>query len=68
MEQDHHVYYCSIFCICYRVETHARNHVYVVICAATRHPLETREFPTTAAGIKRAMTWVGRHTDGDLST
>lgn len=50
------------------VDTHARNHVYAVICAATGRHLSTREFPTTAAGIKRAMAWVGRHTGSDLST
>ena len=58
----------QLFAFVVGVDTHARNHVYAVICAATGRLLATRDFPTTTAGIKRAMTWVGRHTNGDLST
>lgn len=58
----------QLFTFVVGVDTHARNHVYAVICASTGRHLDTREFPTTTAGIKRAMTWVGRHTSGDLST
>lgn len=47
------------------VDTHARNHVYAIIAANTGALLETREFPTTAAGINRAIDWVARHTDAD---
>lgn len=57
-----------LFAFVVGVDTHARKHVYAVICASTGRHLGTRDFPTTAAGIKRAMTWVGRHTSGDLNT
>lgn len=50
------------------VDTHARTHTFAVICAATGRHLATRDFPTTTAGINRALTWVGRHTGGDLDT
>ncbi|MEW1981447.1 IS110 family transposase [Citricoccus sp. NPDC079358] len=50
------------------VDTHARNHVYAILAPATGALLETREFPTTAAGIKRAMAWVARRTDADADT
>lgn len=58
----------QLFSFVVGVDTHARNHVYAVLCAATGRHLDTREFPTTPAGIKRAITWVGRRTGGDLST
>lgn len=58
----------QLFAFVVGVDTHARNHVYAVICTSTGRHLETRGFPTTPAGIKRAMTWVGKHTGGDLST
>jgi hypothetical protein len=47
------------------VDTHARNHVYAILVPTTGALLETREFPTTTAGIDRAMAWVGRRTDAD---
>ena len=50
------------------VDTHARNHVYAILAPATGALLETREFPTTAAGIIRAISWVGRRTDADADT
>lgn len=49
------------------VDTHARNHVYTII-TSTGALIDTGTFPTTSAGIKRAMNWVGRRTDGDLDT
>lgn len=58
----------QLFTFVVGVDTHARHHVYAVICAATGRHLDTRDFPTTAAGIKRAIAWAGRHTGGDLST
>ena len=47
------------------VDTHARNHVYAILKPTTGALLDTREFPTSAAGINRAMAWVARHTDAD---
>uniref|UniRef100_UPI0011115D5C IS110 family transposase n=1 Tax=Crystallibacter crystallopoietes TaxID=37928 RepID=UPI0011115D5C len=50
------------------VDTHARKHVYAIIAAAGGELLETREFPTTGAGINRAIAWVARRTGADLAT
>ncbi len=50
------------------VDTHARNHVYAIVCARTGELLDTREFPTTSAGINRAISWAGQRTGADLST
>lgn len=58
----------QLFTFIVGVDTHARNHVYAVICAVTGRHIATRDFPTTTAGINRAVSWVGRHTGGDLNT
>ncbi|EMQ99982.1 IS110 family transposase [Paeniglutamicibacter gangotriensis] len=50
------------------VDTHAKNHVYAIINAATGEHLDTRDFPTTVAGINRAITWAGKRTGGDAET
>lgn len=50
------------------VDTHARNHVYAIITAATGALEDTRDFPTDAGGIKRALEWVARRTGADLAT
>lgn len=47
------------------VDTHARAHVYAIVVAATGECLAVRDFPTTHAGIKRAISWVDRITDAD---
>ncbi|MGC3023505.1 IS110 family transposase, partial [Brevibacterium sp. FAM 24630] len=47
------------------VDTHAKNHVYSVLTKSGEH-VDTAAFPTTKAGIKRALTWAGRRTGGDL--
>lgn len=49
------------------VDTHARKHVYAIISNTGEH-IETRDFPTTGSGIKRAVSWAGRRTGGDAST
>src|SRR5699024_12820776 len=49
------------------VDTHARNHV-LAILAATGEVIDTGQFPTTAAGLARAIAWAGRPTGGDLAT
>jgi transposase len=49
------------------VDTHAKNHVYAII-TATGELLQTRDFPTTSAGISRAIAWVARRTGADLGT
>lgn len=49
------------------VDTHARTHTFAALAARTGATLATATFPATAAGISRAMGWVGRRTDGDLN-
>lgn len=48
------------------VDTHARNHV-LAILAATGQPIDSAEFPTTKAGMARAIAWAARRTGGDLA-
>lgn len=48
------------------VDTHARNHVYAILTACTGELISTQDFPTSPAGIQRAMSWVGRRTGADL--
>jgi transposase len=50
------------------VDTHARNHVYAIIAAATGELVDTKDFPTTSAGISRAIAWMARRTGADLAT
>ncbi|WP_026533725.1 IS110 family transposase [Arthrobacter sp. H14] len=50
------------------VDTHARNHVYAIIDATNGSLLDTQSFPTTAAGINRAVKWVARRTNADADT
>ncbi|OAV62984.1 IS110 family RNA-guided transposase [Enteractinococcus helveticum] len=50
------------------VDTHARNHVYTILTAATGAVVDTKDFPTTAAGINRALAWIARRTEADADT
>jgi transposase len=50
------------------VDTHARNHVYAILAATTGALLDSRAFPTNAAGINRAINWVARRTSADADT
>ncbi|MGB9036711.1 MAG: IS110 family transposase [Paeniglutamicibacter sp.] len=50
------------------VDTHARNHVYAILDATTGALLDTQPFPTSAAGINRAIKWVARRTGADADT
>lgn len=50
------------------VDTHARNHVYAILAAKTGELLDTKEFPTTNAGVNRAISWVARRTNADADT
>ncbi|KQR64190.1 transposase [Arthrobacter sp. Leaf337] len=49
------------------VDCHARTHTYAIIDANTKRQVACEQFPTTQAGISRALTWVGRRTDGDMA-
>jgi transposase len=42
------------------VDTHARQHAYALIDAATGKLLEEQSFPTSPAGVSRALAWVHR--------
>ena len=50
------------------VDTHAKNHVYAIVATGTGELLETRDFPTTSAGINRSIAWIARRTGADLDT
>lgn len=49
------------------VDTHAKKHVFAIVNTATGALLQSRDFPTTGAGIKRAIAWVARLTGADLA-
>jgi len=49
------------------VDTHARTHALSILAAPTGQAVDDRQFPTTAAGIARAIEWVARRTGGDLA-
>lgn len=48
------------------VDTHARNHA-LAILAATGQQIDSAEFPTTKAGMTRAIAWAARRTGGELA-
>ena len=50
------------------VDTHARKHVYTILIAATGVVVDSKDFPTTTAGINRAIDWVARRTQADADT
>ncbi len=50
------------------VDTHARTHTFAVLIAGTGELVATDQFPTTDAGIARAIAWAARRTGGDLAT
>ncbi len=47
------------------VDTHARNHVLAVVASDGRL-IDTASFPTSQAGLGRAIAWAARRTGGDL--
>ena len=49
------------------VDTHARKHVLAVL-ASNGEFIDTASFPTSRAGLARAVDWAGRRTGGDLGT
>lgn len=46
------------------VDTHARNHVFSVWNTTRRVHEDTASFPTSPAGLTRALHWAGRRTEG----
>lgn len=49
------------------VDTHAKNHVYSIL-TTTGQEVDNRDFPTTDAGLSRALDWVARRTGGNMNT
>lgn len=50
------------------VDTHARKHVYTILTTTTGAVVDAKDFPTTTAGINRAIAWVARRTEADAET
>jgi transposase len=48
------------------VDTHARNHSLAILAAPTGEVIDDAQFPATAAGLTRAVSWVARRTSGDI--
>lgn len=46
------------------VDTHAATHSFALVAGGTGAVLDHREFPTTEAGIIRALSWLDRRVDG----
>ncbi|MDF1490413.1 IS110 family RNA-guided transposase [Tessaracoccus caeni] len=44
------------------IDTHAKTHHWAIIESRTGGVIDNREFPTTPAGINRAITWIRRRT------
>ena len=49
------------------VDTHARNHAVSILACPTGELVDDAQFPTTAAGLSRAVSWAGRRTGGDAT-
>lgn len=49
------------------VDTHAATHTYSIIDAHTARLLDTATFPTHNQGLSRAITWIARRTDGNIT-
>ncbi len=48
------------------VDIHARTHTYAIINTATGIRAICGTFPVTAAGMNRAIAWIGRNTTGSV--
>jgi transposase len=48
------------------VDTHARNHAVSILACPNGEVIDEAQFPATAAGLSRAVSWAGRRTGGDL--
>ncbi|PCC25516.1 IS110 family transposase [Glutamicibacter sp. BW78] len=47
------------------VDTHAKTHTYAILASTTGHVTVTGTFPTSPAGISRALAWASRRTSGE---
>lgn len=50
------------------VDTHAKVHQYAIVEAGTGRVLDEGGFPTSGAGLARAVAWIARRTGTDLSS
>ena len=48
------------------VDTHARSHTYCLLHCRTSAVVATATFPTTQAGMKRAIGWIDKQATGDV--
>jgi transposase len=48
------------------VDTHARTHTYAILDAGTGRTADSATFPTTGAGLSRAVAWFRRRTTGKV--
>lgn len=48
------------------VDTHARNHAVSILACPHGEVIDQAQFPATAAGLSRAVSWAARRTGGDL--
>jgi transposase len=48
------------------VDTHAATHTYAIVECPTGMLVDQQAFPTSPAGLARAMDWIARRTEGDL--
>jgi len=49
------------------VDAHARSHTLAILAAPHGELVDSTCFPTTAAGLARAVDWAGRRTGGDMA-
>jgi transposase len=50
------------------VDTHARSHALAVLDTSTGARIDAAQFPSSKAGMARAIDWAGRRTGGDLDS
>ena len=48
------------------VDAHAKTHTLAILAAPLGELVDTAQFPTTHAGLQRAIDWAGRRTGADL--
>lgn len=48
------------------VDTHAATHTFTILDASGRI-IDQQTFPTSSAGLSRAVSWLGRRVEGDLN-
>lgn len=50
------------------VDTHAATHSHVIVEAPLARLIDQASFPTSRAGLDRALAWIGRRSGGDLES